>query len=195
MGPWTEQPRSRPSPAKALKAGGLALRKIADALAAAIVACSSGTSTKTAALPPGEHETDARRLRVRSARKGARVDRSRPCVATCADLCTSCRGFPAQTKNGQRPCCSIWPRLITSSWTTMIDPILSARAALVRRYRTNPNLYPDGIGAWYHPEEWTDDGRFVGSGTPPGGGEPVKAKVTKPDVTKIAGGGRLKATS
>jgi hypothetical protein len=64
MGPWTEQPRSRPSPAKALKAGGLALRKIADALAAAIVACSSGTSTKTAALPPGEHETDARRFRA-----------------------------------------------------------------------------------------------------------------------------------
>jgi hypothetical protein len=75
----------------------------------------------------------------------------------------------------------------------MIDPILSAHAALVRRYRTNPNLYPDGIGAWYHPEEWTDDGRFVGSGTPPGGGEPVKAKVTKLDVTKNRRGRPIKS--
>src|SRR5215475_8607783 len=34
------------------------------------------------------------------------------------------------------------------------DPLLHNRAKLVQAYRRNPNLYPDGIGAWYQPQDW-----------------------------------------
>jgi hypothetical protein len=50
----------------------------------------------------------------------------------------------------------------------LIDPILKARSALVRKYPANRALFPDGIGSWYRFQEWTDAGVFVGSGQPPG---------------------------
>jgi len=41
-----------------------------------------------------------------------------------------------------------------------------AREWIVRRYRQSPNLWPDGIDSkwvrWYRPEEWTDEGEYLG---------------------------------
>lgn len=41
-----------------------------------------------------------------------------------------------------------------------------ARSALVKLYREKPQRFPDGIDSaldrWYRPEEWADDGRYLG---------------------------------
>src|SRR5215475_4865659 len=38
------------------------------------------------------------------------------------------------------------------------------RGELVAKYRANPAPWPDGIGAWYNPSDWTDDGTLIATG-------------------------------
>ena len=46
------------------------------------------------------------------------------------------------------------------------DNLIAARGDLVRRYRISPLPWPDGIDSkwdrWYRPEEWLDDGTYLG---------------------------------
>jgi hypothetical protein len=39
-----------------------------------------------------------------------------------------------------------------------------ARSKGVRLYRANPRPWPDGIGAWYRAEDWTDSGELIATG-------------------------------
>jgi hypothetical protein len=39
-----------------------------------------------------------------------------------------------------------------------------ARSKGVRLYRANPRPWPDGIGAWYRAEDWTDEGELIATG-------------------------------
>jgi hypothetical protein len=51
------------------------------------------------------------------------------------------------------------------------DNLLVARSAIVRKYRINPKLWPDGIDSkwdrWYRKEDWTDSGEYIGPPNPP----------------------------
>lgn len=46
----------------------------------------------------------------------------------------------------------------------------AARGELVRQYRASPGKWPDGIDTkwdrWYVPEQWNDEGEFVGKKAP-----------------------------
>jgi hypothetical protein len=39
-----------------------------------------------------------------------------------------------------------------------------SRAKFVKQYRANPSPWPDGPGAWYHPEDWDDEGNLLATG-------------------------------
>ena len=41
--------------------------------------------------------------------------------------------------------------------------LLEARSHIVARYRGG-SMWPDGIGAWYRPEDWTDAGDLTATG-------------------------------
>lgn len=78
-------------------------------------------------------------------------------------------------------------------------PKLSPRGELVKKYRENPQSWPDGIDGlpgsgneqWYrgHEHEWLDDGTYIGPVTKVE--DVTKVVVTKveigTDVTKVAG--------
>ena len=67
--------------------------------------------------------------------------------STRGERCPDCGGLYALV--GHRHLCR--PR----------HPVELARQELVRRYRQHPQGWPDGIGGWYRPEEWTDGGERI----------------------------------
>ena len=42
--------------------------------------------------------------------------------------------------------------------------LLEARGRLVRQYRANRGPWPQGIGAWYRAEDWSDSGELLADG-------------------------------
>jgi hypothetical protein len=42
--------------------------------------------------------------------------------------------------------------------------LAATRSAFVLQYRANPRAWPDGIGPWYRPDDWLDDGTLIATG-------------------------------
>src|SRR5215472_7011926 len=67
------------------------------------------------------------------------------------------------------------------------ERLLEARKWVVKRYRQHAASWPDGIGAWYKPEEWTDTGEYLGAVTK---SNATDVTETPPDVTETPQPGR-----
>jgi hypothetical protein len=52
----------------------------------------------------------------------------------------------------------------TAAAQQQLELLHEARSKGVRLYRANPRPWPDGIGAWYRAEDWTDDGVLIAEG-------------------------------
>ena len=67
----------------------------------------------------------------------------------------------------------------------------AARSKLVKAYRENPRLWPDGIdtkwGRWYRAEEWTDEGGFLGAAINTPEMKAEKRSVARAALEKVEG--------
>lgn len=65
----------------------------------------------------------------------------------------------------------------SAAWIALLT---EHRGRLVAKYRVNPQVWPDGIGSWYKPEDWgpTDDKGIAR----PVNNRPDTAIVNKPEA-------------